>query len=176
MKFTEIFLKGALVIELEPIKDERGFFARSYCKQEFADHGIECDFVQCNISHNERKGTLRGMHYQAAPYEEDKLVSCIRGAIYDVIVDIRPNSETYKQWFAIELTDTNRKMLYVPKGFAHGYQALLDDTDVFYQVSHNFVYEAGRGLHWNDPAFHIEWPVEPTCVSIKDQSCSLFES
>lgn len=171
MKFTETKLKGAFVIELEPIKDDRGFFARSWCQKEFAEHGLNSNLVQCNISFNRKRGTLRGMHYQAKPYEEAKLVRCTKGAIYDVIIDIRPESLTFKQWVAVELTSENRKMLYIPEGMAHGFQTLVDDTEVFYQMSEFYHPESARGIRWDDPALKIVWLIkENLIISQKDQS------
>jgi dTDP-4-dehydrorhamnose 3,5-epimerase len=179
--FKETKLKGAYVIELEPVEDERGFFARSFCKQEFEKHSLKMNIVQCNISYNRKKGTLRGMHYQVAPHEEAKLVSCIRGTIYDVIIDLRPSSPTYCQWFAIELPahcsrlTANYKMLYIPKGFAHGFQTLEDDTEVFYQMSEFYHSECAKGVRWDDPAFEIEWPFTPSIISEKDRSYPNFQ-
>ena len=170
MKFFETPLRGALLIDIEPIKDERGFFARTYCEREFQDHGIEHGFVQCNISHNKRKGTLRGLHYQAPPYEEEKLISCTRGSIYDVIVDIRPNSPTYKKWFSVNLTEKNGKMIYIPSGFAHGFQTLCDDCNVFYQMGNFFQGAASRGIHWSKNGLNINWPIENPIVSNRDNS------
>jgi len=171
MIFKETRLKGAFIIELEQLKDERGFFARAWCQKEFEAHGLTPRLVQCNISFNKRRGTLRGMHYQAAPYEEAKLVRCTRGAVYDVIIDLRPDSPTYKQWIGVELTADNRRMLYVPEGFAHGYQTLTDNAEVFYQVSQFYSPESERGVRWNDPAFGIEWPeADVRIISAKDQS------
>ena len=169
MIFKETKLKGAYIIELEPLEDERGFFARSCCQKEFEEHGLNPRIVQCNISYNKRKGTLRGMHYQVAPYEEAKLVSCIRGAIYDVIIDLKEHSPTYRQWFAVELTAENYRMLYVPEGFAHGFQTLKDDTVVFYQMSEFYHPECARGVRWNDPAFGIDWPLRHPILSERDQ-------
>lgn len=177
MIFTETKLKGAYIIELEPIEDERGFFARSFCQTEFEKHGLNPSIVQCNISYNKTKGVLRGMHYQAAPYEEAKLASCIRGAIYDVIVDLRPDSPTYCQWFAVELTahrsplTAHYKMLYVPKGFAHGFQTLENNSVVFYQMSEFYHPECAKGVRWDDPVFAIEWPeTNNRVISDKDKS------
>ena len=175
MKFIETSLKGAYVIKLEPFEDERGYFARSFCSKEFMDQGINAKYVQCNIALNRRKGTLRGMHYQAEPYEEAKVVMCTAGAIYDVIVDLRPDSSSYCKWFSVELianystTTSNYKMLYIPKGFAHGFQTLEDDTVVFYQMSEYYHSEHTRGVRWNDPAFEIKWPCNPTVISHRDQ-------
>ncbi len=168
MIFTETKLKGTYIIELEPIADERGFFARSWCQQEFEAHGLNPNLVQCNISFNKKKGTLRGMHYQVAPHEEVKLVRCTKGAIYDVMIDLRPQSSTFKQWIAVELTAENHKMLYIPEGFAHGFQSLADNTEVFYQMSAFYHPECARGIRWDDPAFKIEWPQNERIISEKD--------
>lgn len=171
MIFHKLKLEGAYRIDLEPREDERGFFARAWCQREFAEHGLETRIVQSNLSYNRRKGTLRGMHYQAPPHEEVKLVRCIRGSIFDVIIDLRPGSPTFKQWVGVELTATNRQMLYVPRGFAHGFQTLEDDTEVFYHVSEFYTPGAERGVRWNDPQFRITWPaVEKRILSPKDQS------
>ena len=171
MIFKETKLKGAFVIELEPIDDERGFFARTFCRKEFRHHGLNPNLVQCNISYNKKKGTLRGMHYQVAPHEEAKLVSCLRGAIYEVIIDLRPDSPTYCQSYAVELRAENYRMLYVPEGFAHGFQTLEDNTLVFYQMSEFYHPECSRGMRWNDPAFGIEWPAAgKRIISDKDKS------
>ena len=181
MIFTETKLKGAYVVELEPLQDERGFFARSFCQNEFEEHGLNPRIVQCNISYNKKKGTLRGMHYQAAPHEEAKIVSCIRGAIYDVIIDLRQNSPTHCQWFAVELTAHSSpltapyKMLYIPEGFAHGFQTLEDNTVVFYQMSEFYHPECARGVRWDDPAFGIEWPLPNPILSAKDLSYPDFQ-
>jgi dTDP-4-dehydrorhamnose 3,5-epimerase len=169
--FYKLKLEGAYRIDLEPREDERGFFARAWCQQEFAEHGLETRIVQSNLSYNRYKGTLRGMHYQAPPHEEVKLVRCIRGSILDVIIDLRPDSPTYLQWVGVELTAANRQMLYVPRGFAHGFQTLEDDTEVFYHVSEFYHPEAERGVRWNDPQFGIQWPaVEKRILSPKDQN------
>lgn len=171
MIFKETKVKGAYIIEIEPIEDERGFFARSCCKKELEEHGLNFNLVQCNISFNKKKGTLRGMHYQIWPYQEVKLVRCIRGAISDVIIDIRPDSSTFKQWISIELTENNRKILYIPKGFAHGFQTLEDNTEVFYQVSEFYHPECQRGIRWNDLSFNIKWPYEKNrIISVKDRN------
>lgn len=173
MKFTETKLKGAYIIELEPIEDERGFFARSFCQKEFGKYGVHFRIAQCNISYNKKKGTLRGMHYQAPPYEEAKIVSCIKGAIYDVIIDLRKDSPAYCQWFAVELTAKNHRMLYVPKGFAHGFQTLEDFTEMFYQMSEFYSPEHTRGVRWDDSVFGIEWPLNTKIISEKDQNYPL---
>lgn len=158
MIFNETKLKGAYIIEIEPIEDDRGFFARSFCRKEFEQYGLNLCIVQCNISFNKKKGTLRGMHYQAVPHEEAKLVSCTKGSIYDVIIDLRSGSPTYCRWISVEISAENRKMLYIPEGFAHGFQTLEDDTEVFYQMSEFFHPESARGVRWDDPVFGIEWP------------------
>jgi dTDP-4-dehydrorhamnose 3,5-epimerase len=169
MIFKETKLKGAYVIEINPLEDERGFFARSFCAKEFKEHGLNQNIAQCNISYNGKKGTLRGMHYQAAPHEEAKLVRCTMGAIYDVIIDLRPDSSTFKKWIGVELTKENRRMLYVPEGFAHGFQTLEDHTEVLYQMSEFHHPEWARGVRWNDPTFGIFWPVNVEIISIGDQ-------
>jgi dTDP-4-dehydrorhamnose 3,5-epimerase len=171
MRFKELNSGGAFLIEPERQEDERGFFARTWCREEFAAHGIACSWVQCNVSFNRRRGTLRGLHYQAAPWEEAKLVRCTMGALYDVIVDVRPGSLHFGAWAAVELTAENRCLLYVPPGFAHGFQTLADDTEVFYQMSQTYHPEASRGLRWNDPALAIEWPAcRQRTISAADQS------
>ncbi len=158
MIFVETKLKGAFVIEPELFEDERGFFARSWSEREFAAAGLDARLAECNISFNHRSGTLRGMHFQRAPRAQAKLVRCTMGAIYDVIIDLRPESDTFKQWTGAELTAENRRMLFVPEGFAHGFQTLRDDTEVFYQMSTPFAPEHAGGVRWDDPAFGIEWP------------------
>jgi len=169
MVFTETKLKGVFTIEPELQEDERGFFARTFDQKEFEARGLNPRVVQCNISFNKKKGTLRGMHYQIAPYQEAKLVSCTKGAIYDVIIDLRKASPTLKQWVAVKLTAENRRMLYIPEGFAHGFQTLEDNTEVFYQISEFYHPEASRGVRWNDPAFRIVWPSDITVVSDRDR-------
>jgi dTDP-4-dehydrorhamnose 3,5-epimerase len=158
MIFTELDLRGAYAVDIEPIEDDRGFFARSWCANEFAEHGLTTRVAQSNVSFNRRQGTLRGMHYQVAPHAETKLVRCTRGAVYDVIVDLRADSPTFKRWVGLELSADNRRALYVPEGFAHGYQTLAPDTETHYQVSEFYTPGAERGVRWNDPAFTIEWP------------------
>jgi dTDP-4-dehydrorhamnose 3,5-epimerase len=169
VKFSPTALAGACIIDIEPVRDERGFFARSWCREEFAKHGLNPDLAQCSISFNKKRGTLRGMHYQAKPHEETKVVRCTRGAIYDVIVDLRPESPTFRKWIAVELSADNRRMLYVPPGFAHGFQSLVDDTEVFYQISTFYHPESARGARWDDPAFGIEWPAMERVISDKDR-------
>jgi len=175
MIFTETGLGGAFVVELEKKEDERGFFARTWCREEFRARGLNPLLAQCGISYNERRGTLRGMHYQGAPHEEAKLVRCTRGAIHDVILDLRPNSPTFKRWVAVDLTAGEYPMLYVPEGFAHGFQTLEDDTEVFYQISEPYHPESARGVRWNDPAFGMEWPLEVSVISGKDASLEDFD-
>ncbi len=168
MKFIETPLKGAFVIDLEKREDERGFFARAWCQNEFESHGIYRLPVQTNMSYSKSAGTIRGMHYQAAPYQESKLIRCINGSIYDVIIDLRKDSPTYKQWFGIELNDQNRTMLFVPEDFAHGFLALIDNSEVIYQVSAFYNAESERIIRFDDPSFGIKWPIEVTVVSEKD--------
>lgn len=170
MIFTETPLKGAFVIEIERLADERGFFARTWCTKEFRDHGLSPRLVQCSTSFNNRKGTLRGVHYQVAPYEEAKLVRCTRGSIYDVIIDLRPESGTFTRPFGIFLNSAQHNMLYVPEGFAHGFLTLEDDTEVFYQMSEFYDSSSARGVRWDDPAFGIEWPADVTVISDRDRA------
>jgi dTDP-4-dehydrorhamnose 3,5-epimerase len=158
MIFRETKLSGAFVVEPERFEDERGFFARSWSAREFAERGLDPALAECNVSFNRRAGTLRGMHYQAAPHAQAKLVRCPRGRIYDVIIDLRPESETFRRWVGVELSAENGAMLYVPEGFAHGFQTLADDTEVFYQMSAYYEAASGRGVRWDDPAFGVEWP------------------
>jgi len=168
--FLVTALNGAFIIEPERREDTRGFFARTWCQREVAAHGLNPCVVQCNVSFNKKKGTLRGMHYQAAPCAEEKLVRCTMGAIYDVIIDIRPESPTFKQYLSIVLTAQNRRMLYVPKGFAHGFQTLEDNTEVFYQMSEFYAPEYTRGIRWNDATFGIQWPDDKRIVLERDQT------
>jgi len=172
--FTETKLPGAYLLELQKREDERGFFARTWCQQEFADHGLATDMVQGNVSYNRLPGTLRGLHYQAAPYREVKLVRCTRGALYDVIVDLRSASPTYKQWIGVELTGDNYRMLYVPEGFAHGFITLAPDTEATYQVSQFYTPGAEQGLRYDDPAFAIDWPAAVQVISAKDKQWADF--
>jgi dTDP-4-dehydrorhamnose 3,5-epimerase len=168
--FRPTRLKGAFRIELEKFEDDRGFFARTFCQREFAEMGLNPAFVQCNMSVSSPKGVLRGMHYQVAPYEEAKLIRCTRGAIWDVIVDLREGSETFKQWVSEEMTCDNRKMLYIPEGIAHGFLTLSNDTEVLYQMSQFYMPEFARGVRWDDPAFGILWPEKVTVISEKDRN------
>ena len=170
MIFKEAKLRGAYIIEPELIEDERGFFARTWGQEEFASRGLNPKLVQCNSSLNKQTGTLRGMHYQVPPHEEAKLVRCSAGAIYDVIVDLRRDSPTWGKWLGVELTSRNRLMVYVPEGFAHGFQTLEDDSEVFYQVSEYYYPESARGVRWDDPAFGIEWPLGISVISERDRS------
>ncbi len=167
--FAETKLKGAFVLEPERREDHRGFFARTFCKHEFEAHGLNPRVVQCNIAYNKRKGTLRGMHFQDPPHQEAKLVRCTKGAIYDVILDLRPASPTYKQWVSVELTEENHKMLYVPEGFGHGYQTLTETTEIIYQVSQFYAPESARGVRHNDPAFGIQWALPVAVISPVDE-------
>lgn len=172
MKFSETKLKGAFIIEPEKIEDRRGFFARMWCQNEFEAHGLKPNFVQINLSFNKSRGIIRGLHYQTTPYEEAKLFRCTSGAIYDVIIDLRPESPTYLEWAGFELTGDNRKMLYVPENFANGYQALSDNAEVIYLVSQFYSPDSEKGIRYNDPAFNIEWPqIDDLVVSEKDKRC-----
>ena len=175
MIFSKTKLKGAIIIELEKLEDERGFFTRSFCTREFETHALNPRVVQCNISFNKKKGTLRGLHFQKDPYEETKLVRCTLGAICDVIVDLRSSSETFKQWVSVELTAHNGKMLYVPEGFAHGFQTLEDNTEIFYQMSEFYNPESASGIRWNDPVFNIQWPEDERAISEKDRQFPDFQ-
>ena len=176
MIFTEIKLAGAFVIEIERRTDQRGFFARTFCRQEFEAHGLNPEVVQCNVSFNKRKGTLRGMHYQAVPFAEAKLVRCTSGSIYDVIIDLRSSSATFKKHFAVELSAENGRMLYIPEDFAHGFQTLQDDTEVFYQMAQRYSAEHARGVRWNDPAFGIKWPEGERIIIERDKNYPDFVS
>lgn len=170
MIFKETRLKGVFEIEPERVADHRGFFARAFCQQEFEAHGLNPAVAQCNISYNTYKGTLRGMHYQAKPYEEVKLVRCTSGAIYDVMLDLRPDSPTFKQWVAVELSAENRRLVYIPEGVAHGFQTLTDGAEVFYQMARFYQPGVGLGVRWNDPAFAIDWPLPVTVIADRDQT------
>jgi len=174
MIFKETPLSGAYVIDIQAMTDSRGWFARGWCKKEFDDHGVTSRLVQANLSQNTKKGTLRGLHYQLAPHEEAKLVRCTRGSVFDVAVDLRRDSSTYCQWFGVELTDRNHRMLLVPEGFAHGFQTLTDDTEVFYQVSQYYTPGAEQGARYDDPAFEIDWPLPVDVISDKDASWEAY--
>jgi dTDP-4-dehydrorhamnose 3,5-epimerase len=168
MIYTETPLKGAYIIEPERREDERGFFARTWCQREFKEHGLISELAQCSISFNRLKGTLRGMHYQLASHAEIRLVRCTSGVVYDVIVDLRPQSSTFKRWYSVELTVENHRMLYIPEGLAHGFITLRDDTELFYQMSEIYAPEFARGVRWDDPAFSIEWPENIQVISDRD--------
>jgi dTDP-4-dehydrorhamnose 3,5-epimerase len=170
MKFAATQIPGAFIIEPERLEDDRGFFARMWCQREFAAQGLDTRLAQCSISFNVKKGTLRGLHYQAAPYEEVKLVRCTAGAIFDVIVDLRRDSPAFTKHTAVVLSAENRIMLYIPEGCAHGFQTLEDNTEVFYQMSEFYAPDHGRGVRWNDPAFGIAWPDDERTILERDQS------
>jgi dTDP-4-dehydrorhamnose 3,5-epimerase len=170
MKFVETGLYGAVIVEIEKLKDERGFFSRTWCKKEFEKHGLESSVVQANTSFNYKKGTLRGMHFQAEPHGETKLVRCTQGAIYDVIIDLRRDSQTYLKWFGIELSVENFRMLFVPKVFAHGFQTLEDNSVISYQVGQFYTPGAERGVRFDDPTFEIKWPLVVSAISEKDKN------
>ena len=175
MRLTETPVGGAYVVEMEPRGDERGFFARAFCAEEFARKGLEHTLVQANDSFSAIAGTLRGLHYQLPPHEEAKLVRCIRGRLYDVIVDLRPSSPTFKHWFGVELSAANRLTMYVPRGVAHGFQTIEADTEVWYLVTAAYAPQHERGVRWNDPQFGITWPVEPTVMSDRDRALPDFK-
>jgi len=175
MIFTETKLKGAFVIEIEKLMDERGYFARAWCQREFREHGLETNFVQFNVSDSLVKGTVRGMHYQDPPYAETKLVRCTGGAVFDVMVDLRPDSPTFLQWISEILTPENGKMMYIPKGFAHGFQTLANQSMVFYQVSEFFAPDYYRGVRWNEPQLAITWPGDVTVISERDKNWADFD-
>ena len=170
MIFTETPLAGAFVIEPELLEDARGFFARTWCGREFETRGLVTRVAQCSTSFNKKRGTLRGMHYQAPPFAETKIVRCIRGSMHDVIIDLRTSSSTFTKHFGVVLTAENRKMLYVPAGFAHGFQTLEDDTEVFYQISEFYSSTYARGVRWNDPAFDIRWPADERTIVDRDRT------
>lgn len=175
MKFQECPLAGAYTIDLTRIEDERGFFARTYSADEFAARDLPCAMPECSLSFSKRTGTLRGMHFQAAPHTEEKLVRCTAGAIFDVIVDLRAQSPTERRWFGTELTAENRRVLFVPKGFAHGFITLRDDTEIFYMISVRRAPGFERGVRWNDPALGIRWPIEPSVISARDAAYPLLD-
>jgi dTDP-4-dehydrorhamnose 3,5-epimerase len=175
MIFRETPLDGAWVLEPERFEDERGFFARTWCRRDFEARGLDPAIAQCSVSWNHRRGTLRGLHLQIAPHEEVKLVRVTRGTVWDVIVDLRPESLSFKRHFAVELSGENRRELYIPKGMAHGFQTLADGTEVFYQISEFYAPESARGYRWDDPAFAIPWPEPVTVISEKDRNLPLFE-
>ncbi len=175
MKFTPTKIAGVWLVDLERHADERGWFARTWCAEEFAAHGLPTAFSQCSASFNRRRGTLRGMHYQIAPHQETKLVRCVRGAMFDVALDLRPASATFQQWVGAELTAESGRALFIPEGCAHGFQTLVDDTEVFYQIVGEYHPASGRGVRWNDPAFEISWPSEPNLtLSERDRNYPLW--
>lgn len=176
MKFTELEIKGAFLIEDEEYKDDRGSFSRQFCKKEMAEYGIDFDIKQCNLSKNYKKGVLRGMHYQKEPYPEIKLVSCFKGSIYDVLIDIRKDSPTYLKWVANELSESNNKSVYIPSGVAHGFQTLENDSVVYYQLGEFFMPEYYSGVRYNDPAFNIIWPeCENLIMNERDKNYELWK-
>ena len=174
MKFTEASLAGAWIVDIEALTDERGFFARTWCRREFEEHGIDADFVQVSVSYNRLAGTLRGMHFQRPPHAETKLVRCVRGAVYDVIVDLRRDSDSYGRWTGLELSANNRRGLLVPAGFAHGFITLDDNTEVLYQISAYFTPGSGAGLRHDDPKLGIEWPIPVKVIAEKDRALPAF--
>jgi dTDP-4-dehydrorhamnose 3,5-epimerase len=176
MIFTRTDLPGAYAIDLELIDDPRGFFARAWSEEEFAAKGLDTRIAHCSVSFNERRGTLRGLHFQRTPHEEVKVVRCTRGALFDVIVDLRPESPGFSRWIGVELTADNRRALYVPRGFAHGFQTLTDGTEVYYMISTPYVPEASYGVRWNDPTFGIVWPLDPVEISEKDRRWPDFKT
>lgn len=176
MIFTATRIAGAEIIDIAPHQDERGFFARTWCRRELGERGLVTEVAQESISHNKRRGTLRGLHFQRAPHAETKIVRCTRGAIFDVIVDLRPQSPTYRQWLGVELTAENRRALYIPEGLAHGFQTLADDSEIFYQISAFHAPQAAAGCRYDDPAFAIAWPLAVTVISERDGSWPPFDA
>lgn len=174
MEFQKTLLEGAFLVKVKRLEDERGYFGRVFCEDEFRYHGLEAEIVQANMSTNKLKGTLRGMHYQNEPYQETKFIRCVRGSLFDIIIDLRKNSSTYMQSFGVELSEDNAKALYVPKGFAHGFITLEDNTTALYMVSQRYHPDAESGIRWDDPLFKLDWPIEPICVSSKDQGWPNF--
>lgn len=175
MIFSETNLDGAYFIDIEKKEDQRGFFARILDKKEFSKKGLDSEFVQSSISINKKKGTFRGMHYQTKPFEESKIVRCTKGKIFDIIIDLRVNSKTFKEWISVELSEDNYKMLYIPKGFAHGFQTLEDNTEVFYQISQYYMSEFSKGVKWNDSEFNIKLPLDVSVISQRDLSYNSFK-
>ncbi len=168
MILTGTSIPGAYLVDIEPHQDDRGFFARTWCTQDFEKNGLDARLVQCNVSFNQQRGTLRGMHFQAEPFPEAKLVRCTQGAIFDVVLDLRPDSSSYLKWVGVELTASNRRALFVPAGCAHGFQSLSDNTEVFYQMTEFFHPDLANGVRWNDPAFGIKWPIAVPILSSRD--------
>lgn len=175
MKFQPTRIEGLFLIDIEPVADERGFFARTYCEDEFRKHGLDPRIAQSSISFNPRRGTLRGMHYQREPHSETKLIRCTRGSVFDAVVDLRGDSPTFLQWFGVELTAANRRMLYIPRGLAHGYLSLEDDSEISYQMSAPYHPESASGVRWNDPAFGIAWPIAVEVVADRDRAYPDFQ-
>jgi dTDP-4-dehydrorhamnose 3,5-epimerase len=175
MIFSETPLPGVFLVDLAPAADERGFFARAYCREEFEAKGLASDFSQCSVSYNARKGTLRGLHHQRAPHEEHKLVRCTAGAVFDVVVDIRPRSANYRRWFGAELSGQNRRSLLIPPGFAHGFITLSDEAEVYYMISAAHAPDHAEGFRWSDPAFGIQWPIAPSLMSSRDAEFPLLD-
>ena len=175
MIFTETRLKGAFIIEIKKIEDERGFFGRAWCQKEFEEHGLNPNICQINASHTKKKGTIRGLHYQIDPYQEAKFIRCTRGRVFDLIIDLRPDSPTFMQWIGNELSSDSYKMVYVPENFAHGILSLEDNSEVYYPVTQFYTPGAERGIRWNDPAFNIKWPIDVEIVSEKDNSHPDFD-
>ena len=175
MRFQELALSGAFVIELEQLADERGFFARTWCEREFSEHGLEPRLAQCSVSYNRSQGTLRGLHLQLPPRAETKVVRCTQGAIYDVLLDLRPASPSYGRWTAVTLSAENRRAVYVPRGCVHGFQTLADETNVDYQISEFYAPELARGVRWNDPRFAITWPQPASSMSARDMNYPDFD-
>jgi dTDP-4-dehydrorhamnose 3,5-epimerase len=175
MIFKETPLKGAFEIEVQKIEDERGFFGRLWCEKEMKMHGLNTNIVQSNVSLSKNKGTLRGMHFQRSPFQETKLVRCTKGAVYDVIIDLRPDSPTFKKWHGVKLSEKNHKMIYVPENFAHGFLTLEDESEVYYLVTQFYNKDKEAGLRWNDPSFNIDWPEIVNDISIKDSNHPNFD-
>jgi dTDP-4-dehydrorhamnose 3,5-epimerase len=176
VRFTETALAGAWIIDIDRIDDERGFFARTFAPDELTARGLDPTLAQCNMAFNRRKGTIRGLHFQRAPFDETKIIRCTRGAVCDVILDLRPDSSTFRRWVALELTADNRRMLYVPSGLAHGYQTLTDEAETYYHVSAAYSAAHAAGVRWNDPAFAIDWPLgKPTVISARDRHWPDFD-
>lgn len=176
MIYKETPIDGVFIIDIEPVADERGFFSRTWCVKEFQARGLNSDLVQCNISFNKKRGTLRGMHYQKPPHGEVKVVRCTRGRVFDVILDLRPESPSFQQWLGVELSEDNHHMLYIPEGCAHGFQTLEDDSELFYQMSTFYEPGVASGVRWNDPSFAIRWPLEVAVVSDKDNKFPDYSS
>jgi dTDP-4-dehydrorhamnose 3,5-epimerase len=175
MKFSKTKIAGVFEIEIEPFLDDRGFFARTWCRKEFEAQGLDPKLVQCSVSFNTRKGTLRGMHYQEAPYAEAKLVRCVRGSVFDVVIDLRSSSPTFKQWVTVVLNSEKHNMVFVPEGCAHGFLTLENETEVFYEMSEFYDVESARGIRWNDPAFQIAWPDKVEVISERDRTYPNYE-